>query len=171
MTGGPSITAAAKYGFGIGTVRISGVIRDIAVAGVDVDSWGVSIGGSVSPWQGGTIMANYTTGDANSDLMVFGLAGPTQVDGLGEIGADGITVGISQDIGDQFVVSAAYGLTELDRSTALGVQELETIHLTAIYKVTEKVSFGLEYFTGTRTQGNGVEFDADRIQFSGQFRF
>jgi len=167
----PSITARAQYGFGIGTVGASAIFRDIAVAGVDVDSWAVSIGASVSPWQGGTIMANFSTGDANSDLLVFGLAGAAQLDALGEISADGITVGISQEVGDKLVLSAAYGMTELDRAVGAGTQKIETIHVTAIYNVTKKVSFGLEYLTGTRTQGNGVEFDADRIQFSGQFRF
>jgi len=167
----PSITAAVKYGFGLGTVRVSGIVRDIAVGGVNVDSWGVNIGASVSPWQGGTIMANYSTGDANSDLLVFGLAGAAQLDGLGEIGADGITIGISQDIGDKVVLSVAYGKTELDRAVGVNTRMLETVHLTALYKASDRVTFGLEYFTGTRTQGNGVEFDADRVQFSGQFNF
>lgn len=166
----PSITAAVKYGFDRGAVRVSGIVRDIAVGGVDVDSWGVNIGGTVEPWQGGTLMANYSTGDANADLLVFGLSGAAQFDGS-EIEAEGMTFGISQKINDQFTLAAAYGLTELDRAVGTATQELETIHLTAYYKPTKRITLGLEYFTGTRTQANGIEFDADRVQFSAQFNF
>jgi len=167
----PAITGAVKYGFERGSVRLSGISRDIIVGGVDVNSWGVSIGGNVGLWQGGNLLANYTTGDAISDILAFALDGTALYTGGSEVQADGITIGISQDIGDQFTLLAAYGNTDLDRAAGADTKELETVHLTALYKPTDKITFGLEYFTGTRTQGDGIQFDADRVQFGAQFNF
>ena len=154
-----------------GTIRASAIGRDIVIAGTDVDSWGVNVAGTAKLWNGGKILANYTTGEAISDILVFGLSGPAQFTGGRTVDADGITVGISQDIGNKLTLAVAYGQTDLDRATGTNTKELETVHVSAFYRPTDNLTLGLEYFTGTRTQGDGVEFDADRVQFGAQFSF
>ncbi len=167
----PAVAGSVRYGIDKGSIRLAAISRRIPLGGVDRNVWGVTVGGVANLWQGGSLMANYSTGDGNSDLLVSGLGGTAQFVGGQTIEAEGITLGISQDIGEKFTVGAAWGRTRMEVATGVDTKELESIHLSAWYRPVEKVEFGLEYFTGTRTQGNGIEFNADRIQFAGRFFF
>ncbi len=168
----PAVTLAGQYSFDKGSIRVAGISRSVTIAGSSINPWGVTVGAVGKLWQGGTLVANYTTGDGISDELAFALGGNAQVIGGNAVGVDGITVGISQDIGDQFTFGVAYGRTRVDQTlVAIDTRQLETLHVSAWYKPVRNVKFGLEYFTGTRTQANGAEFSADRVQFAGQFSF
>ena len=167
----PAITGSGQYTMDRGSIRVAAISRRIPLGGADRNIWGVTVGGVANLWQGGTFVANYSTGDGNADLLVSGLGGTAQFVGGQTIEAEGITLGISQDIGEKFTIGAAWGRTRMDVATGVDTRELESIHLSAWYRPVEKVEFGLEYFTGTRTQGNGIAFDADRVQFAGRFFF
>lgn len=173
----PSYTAAAKYDFGRGAVRIGGISRDIMDnLGNSVDGWGVSLAGSAELWPGGNILGNYHMGDGLADHLVFalgtGAANPNALFfGGDEVGIESVTVGLSQAINDKVTLSAYFGQTELDSAPALATKELQSVHVTGLYSPVEALTFGLEYFYGENKLGNGTTADANRVQFSTQFNF
>ena len=173
----PSYTAAAKYDFDRGAIRLAGISRDITDnLGKDIAGRGVSLAGAAERWQGGSILGNYHVGDGLADHLVFalgtGVANPNALFfGADEVEAESATVGISQQINEKWTLSANYGLTELDRAPALATKELQSVHVTALYSPRESLTFGLEYFYGENKLGNGTTAEADRLQFSTRFDF
>lgn len=172
LSDGPALTAAASYSFGNSFVKIGAVSRQFSGPGGDENGYGVNLSGNTSLWEGGSLQASYTTGEGIGSYMVFGGA---DLDAAGDaIETEGITLGLTQALGEKFSLGIAYGMREIDFSAgALGTdtEELETIHLSLTYSPIERVTVGLEYITGERTDFNGASFDADRIQASAQFNF
>lgn len=163
-----ALTAAASYTFDQGFVKVAGISRQLTGATETVDGFGVSVSGNAELWQGGLIQANYVTGEGIGSQLVFGGA---DLDGDDAIETDGYTLAISQAIGDQFTIGAAYGRRDVDSGGVDEIEEIETVHLTALYNPVENVTFGVEYFTGEVTQFDGDTVEADRIQGSVQFNF
>ncbi len=170
----PAITVAGIYKLGDkGSVRVAGISRSATIGGFNVNPWGVTIGGVAHLWRGGTIVGNYTQGDANSDMLVFGFGGiGPQVTAAGvETRSNAANVGISQDIGNKITLAAAVGQTQLSDQIGTATRKIKTMHLTAWYKPVKNVKFGLEFFRGWRYDATGATFTADRVQFAGQFSF
>ncbi len=163
-----AVTAAARYTFDQGFVKVAGISRQLSGATETVDGFGVSVSGNAQLWQGGLIQASYTAGEGIGSQLVFGGA---DVDGNDAIETEGYSLAIWQDIGEQFKIGAAYGRREIDSGALDDLEELETIHLSAFYNPVENVTFGVEYFTGEVTQFDGETVEADRIQGSVQFNF
>ena len=171
-----AITAAASYrfshGMGDSFVKLAAVSRELSTPTGTEDAYGVNLSGNTSLWQGGSLQVALTTGEGIGSYMVFG--GP-DVDSAGKaIETDGITIGLTQAINDKLALGLAYGKREIDRyagALATDTSELETVHFNVTYKPVERVTLGLEYITGERTEFGGASFDADRIQASAQFNF
>lgn len=164
-------TFAARYGFDKGMMRVAGLYRDTTLAGTAVKGWGLSLSGTYDAWDGGKLSGIYTTGEGISDILVFGLSGAAVTTGGNEVGVNGLSLGISQQIGDKTTLVATTGYTDLETAAATDTKSLTTLHLSAFHQVASNVQLGVEYYTGTRKQGNGVKFDADRILFSAKFTF
>lgn len=163
-------TLAAKQELDWGFLRASGVWRDYKLGTQPVNGWGINLATVADVWSGGEIRAAVTGGKAISDLLAFGLNGTALYDG-DEVGVQGLTIGFTQKVGPKVTLAAAYGLTNLERATGTDTKKLQTLHLGAFYDFNEVFGVALEYYTGKRTQGDGVSFDADRIQFAAKASF
>lgn len=163
-----AVTAAASYEFGDSFVKLAVLSRQVEGATEDVDGWGVNLSGYTSLWEGNTIQASLTTGEAIGSYMVFGGA---DVFGNTAVETDGLTLGISQDFAEKFSAGLVYGLRDIKQGAATDTETLETLHLTLNYKPVERVNVGLEYITGERTLFNNRSARADRVQTSVQFNF
>lgn len=102
-----AVTAAASYAFGNSFVRLAALSREIEGASGSVDGYGINLSGHTSLWEGGTLQASLTTGEAIGSYMVFGGA---DVIGNRAVETHGVTLGLSQEINDQFSVGAVYGM-------------------------------------------------------------
>ena len=164
-------TFAARKGFDNGMVRLAGLYRDTDISGTKVKGWGLSLGGWVNAWEGGRLSAIYTTGEGISDILSFGLNGSALTTGGNEVGVNAFSFGIHQKVGEKWTLAATTGLTNLDVAAGTDTKKLTTYHFSAFYDVRHNVQLSAEYFTGTRKQGNGVSFDADRAMLAATFKF
>ncbi|MCA0873344.1 hypothetical protein LCL97_21140 [Seohaeicola saemankumensis] len=165
------LTAALRYGFDLGMVRASALWRDTTIGGTPVDGWGLSLATVLKPWQGGQVQFAVTTGDGAVDILGAGLSGTAVVLGGGPVGFDSAALSISQKIGDKLRLAVTGSWVSLDRSVGTDTSELETVHLSAFYEVFRNTTLMAEYFTGQRTQANGIDFDTDRVQLAVKFAF
>ena len=164
-------TLAARKGFDNSMLRVAGIYRDTDISGTEVQGWGVSVGGWIDAWQGGRISGIYTFGEGIADILTFGLGGSALTVGGDEVGVNALSLGITQKIGDKWTLAATTGLTDLDVAIGTDTQKLTTFHLSAFYDVTDSFQLSAEYYTGTRKQGDGVSFDADRAMMAATFKF
>lgn len=164
-------TLAARKGFENAMVRVAGIYRDTTITGSRVQGWGVSVGGWIDAWQGGRISGIYTFGDGIADQLTFGLGGSALTVGGEEVGVQGLSIGITQKVGDKWTLAATTGLTDLDVAVGTDTQKLTTLHLSAFYDVTDTFQVSAEYYTGKRKQGDGVSFDADRAMLAATYKF
>ena len=163
----PAFTAAVYRTGDRHFLKLAALGTRVDTGADSVDGWGVNLSGNVRLWEGGNLNASFTTGEAISSYMVFG--GADSVGGV-PIETDGVTIGLSQKIGD-WTFGGAYGLRENNIGAPTDTENLQTIHLTASYQVRENTSFGIEFITGERDLFNGTSASADRIQSSLQFNF
>ncbi len=163
----PALTGAVFYSSDNYFAKLAAVGTRVTTAGGDVDGWGINLSGNAQLWEGGSINASFTTGEAIGSYMVFG--GADTFGGVG-VETDGITIGISQKVND-WTFGGAYGLRDVDAGALTDTERLETIHLTANYQIRENTSTGIEYIMGDRDLFNGTSVSADRIQASVQFSF
>ncbi|MBQ4827463.1 MULTISPECIES: DcaP family trimeric outer membrane transporter [unclassified Leisingera] len=168
----PVATAAFQYSNDLFTARIAGLAGTIQSGGVDVDQTGVTVSGSITPWDGGLFQATYVDGEALGPLLI-GL-GDAVVGGQAN-DVKGYTVEFRQDITDQWNVGIAYGREDYDLPTSTGTlsfTELETIHVNAFYSPTDNLTFSAEYIFGERNDTiSGNTFDGDRVQLAVQLNF
>ena len=163
----PALTGAVFYGNDRYFLKLAALGTNLSTAGGDVDSWGVNLSGNAQLWEGGSLNASLTTGEAIGSYMVFG--GDDTFSGTA-VEADGITIGISQQMND-WTFGLVYGLRDNNIGGATDTEQLETIHLTANYQIRDNTTVGLEYITGDRELFDGTSASADRIQASVQFNF
>ena len=69
------------------------------------------------------------------------------------------------------MLAATGSWVDLDRALASDTQTLESLHLSAFYKVRPSTTLMAEYFTSSRTQGDGASFGADRVQLAVKYAF
>ncbi|MFT6568296.1 MAG: hypothetical protein ACJAVO_003075 [Parvibaculaceae bacterium] len=163
----PALTAAAFYSSERYFVKLAALGTTVSTTGGDVDGWGVNLSGNAQLWEGGSINASYTTGEAVGSYMVFG---GDDTFGGAAVETDGITLGISQTSGD-WTFGAAYGLRQIDTGAATDTERLETIHLTTNYQIRESTTIGAEYIIGDRELFNDTSVSADRLQVSAKLSF
>ena len=108
-----AVTAAASYEFGNSFVKLAVLSRQVEGATEDVDGWGVNLSGYTSLWEGNTIQASLTTGEAIGSYMVFGGA---DVFGTTAVETDGLTLGISQDFAEKFSAGWSTGFATSSRA-------------------------------------------------------
>lgn len=166
-----AFTAVARYDFEGGMVRGAAIFRDFTQSGNQIDGKGVNLAGVFNPWPGGKIEASITTGDGIADILAFGLSGAALYSNGDEVGVNAYTVSVGHKFTRKFELVLSAGKTKLDRAAPLDTRELRTVHLSAFYDFTEKAGIALEYFHGTRKQGNGASFDASRVQFAAKYSF
>lgn len=165
----PAVTAAARYGFDGGHVRLAAISRELTGATGTVDGWGVNLSGAVTPWDGGQIVAQVTTGEGIGSYFNYG---GTDVIGDEAVESMGYTVGIKQALGEKFDVGLVYGYRDIDvGAAATDTENLTTVHASLFWKPTAKVRTGLEYIYGERELFDGTSADASRLQASVQFNF
>lgn len=164
----PSFVSSISYAgsnYFVKAAAIGGTVDD--GVGNDVDAYGFNVSGNAQLWEGGSINASFTTGEAISSYLVFG---GNDTFGGDAVRADGLTIGVSQKF-NQWTFGAAYGLRNNNLGAAADTEQLETLHLTANYQLRENTTTGLEYIVGERSLFDGSSVSAERIQASVQFNF
>lgn len=137
--------------------------------GDDVDVWGVNVSTTAKLWQGATLDAAYTQGEGIASYLVF--LGD-DLDASGDpIEVRSAYAGLTQSVGEDWTFRAIYGWRENESGMTGGTESLQSVHLNAEYALTERASFGVEYFHGRRDTFGGGEFDTNRIQTSMQVDF
>ena len=175
----PVLTAAAEYNDGTYVARISGLYgkAETSDGATEVDQWGVTLSGSVRPWEGGLFQVNYVTGQAIGPYLI-GL-GNAIVNGQAN-DVDGYTIEFRQDLGEKWNVGIAYGKEDYDLATnsfsdgtgSLNFTELETIHVNAFYQATDNLTLSAEYIYGERNDApTGRTFDGSRVQLAAPLNF
>ncbi len=168
----PVFTAAAQYSNDRFTARIAGLTGTIESGGVEVDQTGVTLSGSITPWDGGLFQATYVNGEALGPLLIG--VGDAIVGGQAN-DVEGYTLEFRQDIGDKWNVGIGYGREDYDLATSTGslsFTELETIHVNAFYSPTDNLTLSAEYIFGERNDAaSGNTFDGDRVQLAVQLNF
>ncbi|WP_245602958.1 DcaP family trimeric outer membrane transporter [Leisingera methylohalidivorans] len=168
----PVATAGFQYSNEQFTARVAGLAGTLQSGGVDVDQTGVTLSGSITPWDGGLFQATYVDGEALGPLLI-GL-GDAVVGGEAN-DVEGYTVEFRQDIGDKWNVGIAYGREDYDLPTSTGTlsfTELETIHVNAFFNPTDNLTLSAEYIFGERNDTvSGNTFDGDRVQLAVQLNF
>ncbi|WP_027259461.1 DcaP family trimeric outer membrane transporter [Leisingera aquimarina] len=168
----PVATAAFQYSNDLFTARVAGLAGTVQSGGVDVDQTGVTLSGSITPWQGGLFQATYVDGEALGPLLI-GL-GDAVVGGQAN-DVEGYTLEFRQDIGDKWNVGIGYGREDYDLATSTGTlsfTELETIHVNAFFNPTDNLTLSAEYIFGERNDAvSGNTFDGDRVQLAVQLNF
>lgn len=167
----PVFTAAAFYGTDLFSVRAAVLTGTFEQGADEFDTYGVSLSGSLNPWEGGEFTTTLTTGEGLGNLLIGG--GARQVGGV-ENESDSVSFEFRQQISDQWSAGFVYGMTEYDLPTTGGLpggfDELESLHVNAFYSPTESLSYGAEYI---RIESDGPldSAEADRIGLSATLRF
>ncbi|WP_218961114.1 DcaP family trimeric outer membrane transporter [Ruegeria sediminis] len=166
-----AFTAAVRYGFDFGMVRVSGLWRDATISGNDVEGWGMTFAGLFRPWQGGTIKAGVSIGDGTADILNAGLSGPAVFLGGDTVEYNAGAVTVSHQVNDKLKLAITGGWVDLDRAVGTNTKDLQTVHLSAFYTVYKNTTLMAEYFNGRRKDASGNSFDADRVQFAVKYAF
>lgn len=166
-----AFTLAARYGFETGMVRVSGLWRDASLNNTQVKGWGLNFSGIVSPWSGGTVMANVTTGEAISDILTAGLRGNAVWLNGSAVGVNSVGLTLSHQVNSKLLVAATGSWVGLDEAIGSDTKTIESLHLSAFYTVFRNTTLMAEFFTGTRKQGDGASFDTNRVQLAIKYDF
>ena len=171
----PIGTVALLYEFGNdASVRIAGLAGSFEDGGGnDLDTYGVTVSGAFTPWNGGRIGATYTSGEALGNLLIGG--GVRSVGGV-ENDSDSFTVELTQQVSDDWSVGIAYGYEDYDLATPIGgsgnsFDELTSVHVNAFYTPVENLTLAAEYVFIESEGPGGFSADANRIGLSATFRF
>lgn len=175
-TSDPVVTAAAFYGADRYSLRLSGLFGSFSSgneATDDLETYGVTLSGSVNPWDGGTISVTYTHGEGLGNLLI-GAGARSDALGTTANGSNSLTAEIIQDLNDKWSVGLSYGYEDYDLVTpidgALGFDELQSIHANVFYTPAPRTTFALEYIY-IQSEGPGFSADANRIGASVTFAF
>lgn len=167
----PVFTAAAFYGQDLFSVRAAVLAGTFEQAGDEFDTFGVTLSGSVNPWEGGSFGLTLATGEGIGNLLIGG--GARQVGGVVNE-SDSLTVEFRQQITEQWSAGIVYGLEDYELATTGGLpggfDRLETLHVNAFYSPIEQLSYGIEYIR-VESEGPTDSAEADRLGFSATLRF
>lgn len=173
----PDATLAATYRDDFGLIKLAGVGRILSspVGDDDAFGWGVNLSGNTGLWKGGNLLGSLTYGDGVGRYILNGFGQDAFVDASGDIDtieAYGITGQITHALTDNITLGLAYGRYEaLDTFGPNDLEAVNTIHATAFWNPTERVTIGGEVIWGDRENENGADDDALRLQTSFQVNF
>lgn len=173
----PDATLAATYRGDSGLIKLAGVGRILGspVGDDEAFGYGVNLSGNTNLWEGGKLLGSFTFGDGVGRYILNGFGQDAFVDANGDIetiGAYGITAQVTQKVTDKVTLGLAYGRYEaLDTFGPNDLEEVNTIHASAFYKPTDRVTLGGEVIWGNRVNDNGDDDDALRLQTSVQLNF
>ncbi|MEJ6389599.1 DcaP family trimeric outer membrane transporter [Gymnodinialimonas ulvae] len=167
----PVFTAAAFYGTDLFSVRAAVLTGTFEQGGDEFDTNGITLSGSVNPWEGGSVGLTLTAGEGLGNLLIGG--GARQVGGA-ENESESLTFEFRQDISDALSAGIAYGLEDYDLATTGGLpggfDRLESVHVNAFYSPIDALTYGVEYIH-IESEGPLDSAEADRIGVSATLRF
>lgn len=173
----PDFIASATYTDDWGMAKIAGLVRELNSPG-QVDSatgWGVNLSGKANLWDGGSIVGSYTTGDGVGRYIINGGGQDAFVSATGvltTIESSGITLGITQALGQNLTGGLAFGYYTVDDTFAsTDIDTLKTVHASLFWKPADRITVGAEVIWGEREDVSGASDDAVRIQTSFQVSF
>ena len=119
---------------------------------------------------------NFTYGSGVGRYLVNGSGQDAFVQADGDlelIDSWGVALGYTRQWSREWQTNLVYGHYELqDTFAADDTETLDTIHLNLIWQPSDRFRYGLEYIYGRRGfEDGGLDNDAHRIQFAGQFFF
>lgn len=164
-------TLSARFDVDRGMVRVSGLWRDTDIGGTQLRGWGVNLSSVVSFWQGGTIKANLTTGKGIADILNAGLNGSAVSLGGNSVGVNTATLSVSQQVNDKLKLALTADWLDLEQSVGTDTDSLRSVHVSAFYEIRKNVTLMAEYYTGGRSQADGVKFRSDRVQLAIKYAF
>lgn len=165
----PTFTAAGLYSTELLDLRLAGYVGTQIEAGNEDDVFGVTLSAALRPWAGGALTGNFTTGEGLGHLLI---GGGNDLDAAGNaVDVDALTLEYRQDVSDSVNVGIAYGFEDYDITDIDADQRLQSVHVNAFWNPTDRLRLGVEYIYGEREDGDGDEFDANRIGASATFTF
>lgn len=166
-----AVTVAARYGLEGGMVRVAGLWRDATVSGARVEGWGLNLSSVLTPWTGGTLRANLTTGSGISDILAAGLTGDALSINGRSVGVSSAALSLSHQVTPSLRLAATGSWVGVDEAVGTDTDTLESLHLSAFYTIWDNTTLMAELFNGRRTQADGRSFDARRIQLAIRYAF
>lgn len=166
-----ALTGAVKYRRGDMTLKAAGLVRDFTSGGVRTRGWGLNLAAVFSPWRNGRIKANVTRGSAITDIYAASMSGPALYLNGSPVESSAFTLEVGQRVTDRLLVALTMSQLYLDEAVGSNTKDLKTLHLSAFYDLAEKSTLMIEYFRGSRTQGDQLSFDTNRIQIAYKFTF
>ena len=106
----PALTAAVFHQGERFFAKLAAVGTRVNGPAGEVDGWGVNLSGNAQLWEGGTINASFTTGEAISSYMVFGGA---DIFAGQAVESTGVTIGPSQEV-NTWTFGAVHGFRDND---------------------------------------------------------
>jgi hypothetical protein len=168
----PAFTAALSVSGESFFLKAAALATSVDFGGRSFDGHGFNISGNAQVWNGGSLLASFTTGEAISSYMVFAGDDVTKVGTVVRpIRTSGLTLGLTQALNDRLSAGLFYGLRENDQGNMSDTESLETVHMNLLYKPKDNVTLGVEYIFGERSIFDGTSVSANRIQTSVQFDF
>ena len=173
----PDATLAATYRGDFGLVKLAGVGRILSspTSGDEAFGYGINLSGNTKLWEGGKLLVSGTYGDGVGRYILngFGQDAFLEADGdISTIEAYGVTAQVTQQVTDKVTLGLAYGRYEaLDTFGPNDLDNVNTVHATAFYSPTDRVTLGGELIWGNRENDNGDDDDAFRVQTSVQVNF
>lgn len=166
-----ALTAASNWNFDPGMLRLSGIYRDAEISGNTVEGWGLAASTVLDLWRGGTFKGTLTTGSGTADILAAGLTGQSlYLDGQTVDYWSGM-ISLSQQVTDRLMLAVTTDLVQLDEAVGTDTKDLQTWHLSAFYTLRENTVVMAEWYTGRRTQANGIAFDNQRVQLAIKYSF
>ncbi len=176
----PDFIAAIHYAQPQYQFRLAGVIRKIedqTAASNTETGYGVSVGGEVKPWAGGSIMGNFTWGKGIGRYLIDGAfinAGDLRSDTLvaDDIEQWGAVASISQQLTDVIRVGLTGGYHKVeDTFLVTDIEEIRTLHGTIFWTPVERYTVAAEVSWFEAERVNGGDAENVRIQGAVQFNF
>lgn len=188
----PDFTAAATYSAGGNTLKLMGLVRDLAVDGggppIPNDStigWGLGLNGSIGVLGNDSIIFDAEGGQGFAGYIEQVYQNDFVVDSAGKIHAPwgwAATIGYHHEwssTSNSTVSWGHYENSDADKwATPAGfpdkLQSMDSIHVNYLWSPVPDTTFGVEYMHGIAgfTTGSGLR-DAtdDQVQFSAQYLF
>lgn len=161
-----------------GLVRSSVVGRRFGDQGGDEGGafgWGVNLGARYNFGTDTRAMATIAYGDGIGRYIINGIQQDGVIDGQGNydtINALGFNAQIQHDLTDEITLAVAYGRMDVfDTFGPTDLDTVQTVHATAFWSLTKRVTLGAEAIWGQRQNADGQSDSALRLQSSLQVSF
>lgn len=159
----PAVTAALSYADDNFSVRASALANEVESGGSEFDTYGFTLSGGASLWEGGSFNIN---GVAGTGIGSYLIGGGAAVVGGQTNDVYGYNVELRQAVTDKLDLGITYGTEVYDLATAVAggdFTELRTVHANAFYNPTDNLRIGVEYIYLERESAAGVVADGSRL--------